>query len=534
MAAPAADAPCPRRRPAAPRAPAVPGIAAACCDRWADGSGRIAVVHLRPDGSLERIGHDALRSASVRFAQVLLGRGIGRGARIAILLPPGPEMLVAVLAAQRIGAIAVLPGATSGPAALAGRLRTSGAAALVADEAGLAPLAREALPALREVFCVFQADRPPEGPACFWQAIAEAPDKATVPLPDAGAAGLLLHAADSTGHVRGVLHAQRAVAAQQAGFAAVFGATAGPEDLFWTAADWAGCGGLLDAVLPALAQGMPVLAHAMPAFDAQRAAGILSGQGVTAALLPPAALHALHDAGAAPPPGHPLRRLATLGATLGPRMVAWAEGAFGTPLQAIHARVEYGAVLAGPAAGPWRALPGRGVMVLDAAGAPLPPGQPGQVALRRSDPSRFLGYWRDRAATRAACPGPWMPTGIVGVLQPGGGILPAEGPLPEAGSEDVEACLRSHPAVAEALLLRPQRAQGEEGAATVVVVPRQGSLPGPDLAAELRGFLRARFSGRLCPRRVAFARDLPRVAPGPQRAGLLEATRGMGAGAAGR
>src|SRR3712207_443029 len=77
------------------------------CDRWADGGGRLALIHLRADGAVERIGFDALKAASNRLANVLRAHGVARGDRVGVLLPQVPEAAVAHIAAYKLGAVAV-------------------------------------------------------------------------------------------------------------------------------------------------------------------------------------------------------------------------------------------------------------------------------------------------------------------------------------------------------------------------------------------------------------------------------------------
>mgnify|MGYP006191981817 CR=1 FL=1 len=54
--------------------------------------------------------------------------------------------------------------------------------------------------------------------------------------------------------------------------------------------------------------------------------------------------------------------------------------------------------------------PGRHVAILGDDG-PLPPGQPGALAVRRDDPGLFLGYLDDPDATHACFRGDWFLTG---------------------------------------------------------------------------------------------------------------------------
>lgn len=509
------------------------GLAAACCDRWADGSGRPAILNLCDGGLVERVGFDGLRAVSTRFAQVLLARGIGAGDRIAVLLPQGPEALVAVLAADRLGAVAVLPPTGAGVQTLAEVLRATRCVAAVLDEASLdlLPPARFGLPGLDHLFCT---DGARDGAACFWTEADRAHD---LPPPSPGGPGmasLLFHAADAMGRRRSILHARRSVLAQADAFLAQYG-KAGPGELFWTAADWTGPGGLLDAMLPALALGRPVLTMASRGFDPVRATNILSRLPVRDALLPPAALRAMRDAGTPPPAAGPLRSIGTFAGVLGPDMLAWAAGHFGVPLREALSHPECGVYAVSDPDAPLqlRRAPGRRVVALDPQGRPLPQAIAGILALRRPDPGLFIGYWGDDAATRAAFGSPWIPTGETGSVAPDGTIalLPPPAATSGAAGEALAACLRGHPAVAAALLV-PDAA--EDGLPpTAIVVPRPGTSPGPALAATLRGFLRDRFPARLCPRRVAFAQALPVHGVVHSAPGLIAATRGIGSGPAG-
>ncbi|HZF74766.1 MAG TPA: AMP-binding protein, partial [Acetobacteraceae bacterium] len=87
--------------------PARCNIAEEACDRWADGSGRLAMVHLAEDGAVARLTFDDLHLLSCRLANVLEAAGVARGDRVAVLLPQCPEAAVAHLAAYRMGAVAV-------------------------------------------------------------------------------------------------------------------------------------------------------------------------------------------------------------------------------------------------------------------------------------------------------------------------------------------------------------------------------------------------------------------------------------------
>lgn len=513
-----------------PRAsPRALDIAEACGVGLADGSGRTALLHLRRDGRAERITFDALRGNAARLAHVLTARGVRRADRVGILLPQGPEALLAPLATLRAGAIAVPLARSLAPEQLALRLHHAGCAALVTDAAGLPALAaiRDRLPGLRLVLC---ADGAAPGALSLWHEMERARADSPAVTTNAGAPALLLYGSAPSGPLRGVLHAHRALAGHVPGLAQ---AEAG--QLLWAPGDWAGRGGLLDAVLPALRRGMPVLTLAAEGLEPDRALGILARGDVGAAILPTAALRAMVEA-AARRPSQRLPAIATFDGPLGAELRQGLRDAFGAVVTEALSLPECGAIAtgeAGPAPGSvGRAIPGRRLAVLGPDWAPLPAGRIGAIALRRPDPGIFLGYWQDPAASAAACRGSWLLTQGTGSLDAEGRLWPLTPPAaPEQAGEgraEAEHCLRRHPAVAQAAVVGAPGA-ASLGEATAVIVPRPGARPGPELAAELRGFLRARLSAEHCPRRMAFAAALP--GGGADRAAdeALGRTAGLGA-----
>src|SRR5260370_33630550 len=63
--------------------PARFNIATACCDRHADGTGRLALIYVDEQGGARRTSFDEVRSLSSAFANVLKTDGLAPGDRIA-------------------------------------------------------------------------------------------------------------------------------------------------------------------------------------------------------------------------------------------------------------------------------------------------------------------------------------------------------------------------------------------------------------------------------------------------------------------
>jgi acetyl-CoA synthetase len=391
-------------------------IAEACCDRWADGSRRTALINLTADGATERITFDALRSTSARFANVLKARGIARGDRVAVLLPQGPEAALAHLAIYRLGAIAVPLFQLFGPDALEFRLRDSGAAAIVTDDLGqtrLAPV-RDGLGDLRLVLNV-DGERP--GASCLWGLADRASDDCPVANTAAGDPALIIYTSGTTGSPKGALHAHRTLLGHLPGVEMPQEFFPQPGDLFWTPADWAWIGGLLDALLPSLFHGVPVLVHRMAKFDPERAFAIMAAHEVRNAFLPPTALRMMRQVDDPARFGHRLRSIGSGGETLGAETLDWGREAFGLTINEFYGQTECNLVVSN-CAGLMPVRPG-------SMGRPVPP-HAGRAKLARSPSAVRIRrcFWatgtiplrrrRSSAATGSspAMPGPWMRTVI--------------------------------------------------------------------------------------------------------------------------
>ena len=82
------------------------------------------MLNLRADGIIEEVTYGALRESSNRLANVLAARGIGRGERVAILLPQQPAVAVSHIAIYKLGAVALPLAMLFGAEAIAYRSRT--------------------------------------------------------------------------------------------------------------------------------------------------------------------------------------------------------------------------------------------------------------------------------------------------------------------------------------------------------------------------------------------------------------------------
>lgn len=516
-------------------------IATACCDRWADGSGREALVVVDGDGRRRVWSFDALADLSRRLATVLVTRGIGKGDRIGILLGQRLETLLAHLACARIGAIAVPLFALFGPEALRYRLADSGAVALVTDAAGAEKLAsiRGELPALRRMFLV---DAGAEGGEPLWPLLERAKPSPRAATTRAEDPALIIYTSGTTGPPKGALHAQRVLLGHLPGVQMPHEFFPQPGDRFWTPADWAWIGGLLDVLLPSLYFGVPVVAGAGGRFDPEAAVALMARERVRNVFLPPTAIRLMRQAQVEPlAAGVRLRSIGSGGEPLGGDVLEWGRSRFGLTINEFYGQTEANLLVSNmaglfePRPGSMGvAVPGHEVAILGEDGEALPAGEAGVIAVRAPDPVMFLGYWQRPEATAAKFRGDWLLTGDLGRMDADGFVtyLGREDDVINSagyriGPAEVEECLARHPAVGLCAVIGvPDPLRGE--IVKAYVVPRPGFAPDPALARDIQDFVKSRLAAHLYPRAVAFVDSLPLTATGKVRRAELRARERQG------
>ena len=243
--------------------PARFNIAETCCERWARAEPeRRALTLLRPDGETRDYSYVQLSRAANRFANVLRAHGVGRGDRVAVLLPQTPETILTHLASYKLGAIVVPLFTLFGEDGLAYRLSDSGAKALVTDRDNLPKIVniREQLPDMKEIFTIDGTDR---GSHAFWQELGRAADVCETADTGPDDPAFISYTSGTTGPPKGALHGHRVLLGHLPGVELHHNFLPLPGDCLWTPADWAWMGGLTNVALPALAYGVPLIAHRM-------------------------------------------------------------------------------------------------------------------------------------------------------------------------------------------------------------------------------------------------------------------------------
>ena len=313
--------------------PARFNIAHACCGRWAPDRSRFALYWEDESGATAAFTFWDLQQQANRLSNALIALGIEPGDKIALILPQRPETVVAHIAAYQVGAVAVPLSFLFGPEALSYRLNDSGARVAFVDPQSLPNLAlvREACPGVEHVVGVAGAGETWVTP---YESLLER--ASTHHSPAATAAddpAILIYTSGTTGPPKGALMPQRCLLGNLSGFVHSHDGYPREGDLFWSPADWAWTGGLMDALLPALYFGQPIVGY-RGRFDPDRALSLMAKYGVRNSFLFPTALKLMMKAHPRPKEQFDLRlrTIMSAGEAVGTTVFEWARDALGVTI----------------------------------------------------------------------------------------------------------------------------------------------------------------------------------------------------------
>ena len=101
---------------------------------------------------------------------------------------------------------------------------------------------------------------------------------------------MIIYTSGTTGPPKGALHAHRVVLGHVPGVEFFHNFFPKKDDLYWTPADWAWIGGLIDVLFPSWHHGVPVVAYRAKKFDPEQAFYFIAKYGIRNAFMPPTAL----------------------------------------------------------------------------------------------------------------------------------------------------------------------------------------------------------------------------------------------------
>ncbi|MFN7122523.1 MAG: acyl-CoA synthetase [Hydrogenophaga sp.] len=528
-------------------------MAQVCMRRWAEDpahAGDGAVVACAPGQSDQVHSYADLLDQANRLSNALAALGVQRGDRVAIVLPQRFETAVAYMAVLQMGAVGMPLSQLFGPEALEFRLQDSEAVVAICDQPSLPALlgVRDDCPLLRCVIGV-DGDGTPEGMRADldWASLLAQEPADFAPVNTlAEEAAVLIYTSGTTGNPKGALIPHRALIGNLTGFVCSqnwfgfdpFDAKRKSKAVFWSPADWAWTGGLMDALLPTLYFGRPIVAF-NGRFSPQTAFELIERHGVTHSFLFPTALKAMMKAIPAPKLHYKfqLQGLMSAGEAVGDAVFAWCQDHLGVTVNEMFGQTEINYIVGNCArlypARPGsmgKGYPGHRVAVIDDAGNQCPVGVPGDVAVHRldvhgdPDPVFFLGYWKNDASTRAKYTGDmtnsWCRTGDL-ATRDADGYLWYQGRADDVfkaagyriGPSEIENCLVKHPAVANAAVVpKPDAERGAVVKAYVVLAP--GHVAGDELVKQLQAHVKGKLAPYEYPKEIEFIDALPMTTTG--------------------
>ncbi|MSP90019.1 MAG: AMP-dependent synthetase [Alphaproteobacteria bacterium] len=493
---------------------------------------RPALLYEAPGNRTQSFTFREIDAMSSRLAAALRRRGVKQGQPVGIHTGQRPETLIAHLACYKLGAVAMTLSQLYGPDTLAHAFRDSGAGIVLTERAVWSKISSELGPLPRVLDCIFLDDDGADG---FDRLVREPASNFEPERTRANDLALLMYTSGSTGLPKGLLHGHRVLDAYMPTVRLFYNLeTEQPELRFWTPADWAWVGGLLDLVLPALAEGHLVVA-APHRFEAEHSFDLMARHGITHSFMTPTALKRLAEF-ADPMSKWPLR-LATVctgGESLPSEVIRWCERNIHATCNEFYGLTEFNHLVGNCKAlypirpgSMGKAYPGHRTTIVDDAGRELPPGETGEIVAHVGDPTLFLGYWGQPGIPERLRLGDWLRTSDLAHRDDQGyfwyqgrndDLIKTAGY--RIGPAEVEDCLVSHEAVAEAAVIGI--ADAERGSIIKALVRlRPGFAASDGLAKVLQDHVKSRLAAYKYPRVVEFVDEFPLTSSGKIRRGEL-------------
>jgi acetyl-CoA synthetase len=532
---------------------------AACLDHHiAAGKGdKIAMVWVgEPVGERREYTYRQLHAEVCRFAAGLEKLGIKAGDVVSIYMPMTPELVIAMLACARIGAVhSVIFGGFSSEA-IADRNHDAKAVAVITADGGWRrgaqlPLKKNVDAALsstangpttvKHVIVLKRTGQPCDmvpGRDVWWHDLVAGMPADTPPAAmDSEAPLFILYTSGSTGKPKGIKHTT-------AGYLLWAKTTAEwvfdlqEEDLFWCTADCGWITGHSYVTYGPLAAGASILIYegAPNAPHEGRFWEIIEQEKPTIFYTAPTAIRSFMKWGMQHIEGRDLsslRLLGSVGEGINPEAWMWYHEVIGgkrCPIVDTWWQTETGGIMMSPLPGCTPTKPGSCTLplpgvcpeIVDASGEPVEQGEGGWLVMQKPWPGMLRGIWGDDArfvdtywskvpdkylagdnARQDKDGYYWIMGRIDDVLNVAGHRL---------STIEIESALVSHPSVAEAAAVgRPHDVKGE---AVAVFVTLRAGEPDDALKDALRKHVRQQIGALAAPDDIHFTATLPKTRSG--------------------
>ena len=474
-----------------------------------------ALLFVDGGGGLTELGFADVAARTNRWANLLRRFRLDRGDRLLVLVGKRPDWHAVMLAALKIGAVAIPCSEQLRGRDLAFRARDSGGSLLVAERASETEVnvMRDHLDERLPVLFLDEADAKLEDERDSAEAADTASDEPA----------FILYTSGTTKEPKGVVHTHAYCFAKR--MQAEHWLGAGHRDLVWCTAGTGWAKSIWNVLLGPWSRGAAIVLHE-GGFDPEERFRLLEELRPTVLCQAPTEFRLMaklenlgrYDL------SH-LRHAVSAGEPLNPEVIKVFKDAFGLTIHDGYGQTE-NTLLVGNAPGATikpgsmgLPSPGHEVSVIDEAGE-VPPGEEGDIALRGRPPTLFAEYYGRPEETAAVFRGDWYVTGDRATRDEDGYfwftgrgddvILTA---AYRVGPFEVESALLEHEAVAESAVVgKPHPDRGQIVKAFVVL--RVGFDAGDDLARDLQEHAKRVTAPYKYPREIEFVDTLPKTRSG--------------------
>jgi len=526
-----------------------------CLDRHISTSTRnkAAIIWEGEQGEQKTLTYWDLYRDVNKFANALKGLGVVKGDRVAIYMPMIPELIIAVLACARIGAIHTVVFGGFSPEALKDRIIDAEAKVLITADGGfrrgaIIPLKHDAdyalvgCPSIERVVIVKRGNFPlrvKEGRDHWYHRLLQDADAYCEPEPmDSEDILFTLYTSGTTGKPKGIIHTTGGyMTGVTATMKWVFDLK--PEDVFWCTADVGWVTGHSYVIYGPLANGATqVIYEGAPDWpDRDRFWQLVEKYGVTVFYTAPTAIRAFMKWGTEWPERcdlSSLRLLGSVGEPINPEAWTWYHEHIGgsrCPVVDTWWQTETGMIMVSPLPGmtnlkpgsATRPLPGIDAAIITEEGEEKEVGR-GLLALKSPWPAMLRGIYGDRERYLAQYWSKWDNSTYFtgdGAERDEDGYFWLMGRVDDViniaghrlGTAEVESALVDHPSVAESAVVGIADSIKGEGIAAFVTL-KEGEEMDAKLEGTLKEHVAAKIGAIARPSKIIFSGDLPKTRSG--------------------
>lgn len=495
-------------------------------DKWAEGD-RVALKYEGAERPASQLTFVELKEKAAQFANFLKSQGIGKGDRVAALLPRTPELLVVIMGTLRAGAVYQPLFTAFGPGAIEYRVQQASTKMVITDPANRSKL--DDVCGCPPILTVNQAQADAKY-ADDRDFAAEVESQSTEFTPvriGKDDPFLQMFTSGTVGKSKGVAVPSRAILSFYIYMRFAVGLR--PEDTYWNVADPGWAYGLYYAVVGPLLLGNTTH-FCEAAFTPETTYDMLRKYNITNLAAAPTAYRLLmaNDDVLGADDKFDLRVASSAGEPLNPEVISWVDKRLGCPVMDHYGQTETGMTACNHhdleqdvvrVGSMGFSMPGHRVVALDGDYNEIPEGETGQLAVdvENSPLFFFQGYtWQEKNPFH----GKYYLTGDV-VMSHGDGSYSFTGRDDDiittagyrVGPADVESTLLEHDAVAESGVIgKPDPKRGSIIKAYVVI--KREFDPTDELKEELKQLVRNRLSTHAFPREIEFMHELPKTPSG--------------------